>query len=75
MENLNFIKKVVAFIIDWNLILLPTYFLFDYFLFLSVENEKFKMLPFIIWIAGILVVIFRDKLCKGKSVGKRILKL
>jgi hypothetical protein len=69
------IKKILAFVIDWNLILLPTYFLFDYSIFLVVENEKLKMLPFIIWGAGFLVVIFRDKICKGKSVGKRILKL
>ena len=75
MENLNFIKKVVAFIIDWNLILLPTYFLFNFFVFLSTENEMFKILSFVVWIIGLIVVISRDKLCKGKSVGKRILKL
>jgi len=73
--NLTLIKRIIAFIIDWNLILLPTCFLFEFSIFLFSENDKFKILPFIIWIAGILIVIFRDKICKGKSVGKRILKL
>ena len=72
---MTFIKRIIAFIIDWNLILFPTLLLFEYSIFLVVENEKLKMLPFVIWIEGILIVIFRDKLCKGKSVGKRILKL
>lgn len=74
MLILYLLKKFIAFIIDWNLILFPTLLLFEYSNFLVVENEKLKMLPFVIWIAGILIVIFRDKLCKGKSVGKRILK-
>lgn len=73
------IKRLVAFIIDWNITLLPILLLYELSLSVGVENEKLlpltMLLSFILVFGGFALVILRDFIFNGRSLGKRIFGL
>lgn len=73
------IKRMVAFIIDWNITLLPILLLYELSLSMGVESEKLlpltMLLSFILVFGGFALVILRDFIFNGRSLGKRIFGL
>lgn len=74
-----FIKRLLAFIIDWNLTLLPFFLIFSFLLYLTSQQEKISLLVvllcFLLFILAGTVFVIRDILFKGRSPGKRIMGL
>ena len=73
------IKRMVAFVIDWNITLLPAIVLFELFLGIGTENKTllplFTLLCFVIVFGGFALFVARDHIFKGESLGKKIFKL
>lgn len=73
------IKRIIAFLIDWNITLLPILLLYELSLSMGIENEKLlpltMLLSFILVFGGFTLVILRDFIFNGKSLGKRIFGL
>ncbi len=73
------IKRMIAFIIDWNLTLLPALLLFEFFMGIGVENKQLlplsMLLCFIAVFGGFALFITRDYIFKGESLAKKLLKL
>lgn len=73
------IKRIVAFIIDWNLCLLP--FWTAMFLLVQLVKTNKETAPIIILLCLVLVLsafavlVLRDVIFRGRSIGKRIFKL
>ena len=73
------LKRMVAFIIDWNIILLPILILYELSLSMGIKNEKLlpltMLLSFILVFGGFALVVLRDFIFNGRSLGKRIFGL
>lgn len=73
------IKRIIAFLIDWNITLLPILLLYELSLSMGIENEKLlpltMLFSFILVFGGFTLVILRDFIFNGKSFGKRIFGL
>lgn len=77
------LKRMLAFVIDWNLIGLPCLLLMtSFFVFFRnsfLGNERLAMtvgvIQIIILLAWFSIFVLRDFIFKGRSVGKRILGL
>ena len=74
-----FIKRLLAFIIDWNITLLPFFLIFSFLLYLTSQQEKIYLLVvllcFLLFLLAGTVFVIRDILFKGRSPGKRIMGL
>ena len=72
-------KRIIAFLIDWNISLLPFIFVFSFTaLFLQQHSEADPiafLLAFLFMILSFAAFILRDVIFKGRSLGKRILGL
>lgn len=73
------IKRIIAFLIDWNITLLPILLLYELSLSMGIENEKLlpltMLFSFILVFGGFTLVVLRDFIFNGKSLGKRIFGL
>ncbi len=73
------IKRIIAFIIDWNITLLPAIVLFELFMGIGIENKNLLPLRMIVcYIAvfgGFTLFVLRDYIFKGQSLGKKIFGL
>jgi uncharacterized RDD family membrane protein YckC len=73
------IKRIIAFIIDWNLTLLPAIFLFELFIGIRIENKNLSPISglfcFICVFGGFALFITRDYIFKGESLAKKLFKL
>lgn len=73
------LKRMIAFIIDWNITLLPLIVLFELFMGIGIENKNFlpitALLCFICVFGGFALFVLRDCIFKGQSLGKRIFGL
>ncbi len=72
-------KRIIAFLIDWNISLLPFIFVFSFTaLFLQQHSEADPiafLLAFLFMILSFAAFILRDVIFKGRSLGKRIFGL
>ncbi len=73
------VKRMVAFIIDWNITLFPILLLYELSMAMGIENEKLlpltMLLSFILVFGGFALFVLRDYILKGQSLGKRIFGL
>lgn len=79
MDNMLCFKRIIAFVIDWNLCGIPC------MIFSAVFKKDFLRPSFdnvgLILIFGLLVVLYpvffllKDFVLRGRSIGKRIFKL
>ncbi len=73
------IKRILAFIIDWNLTLLPALLLFEFSMGIGVENKQLSplsmLLCFVAVFGGFALFITRDYIFKGESLAKKLFKL
>ncbi len=73
------IKRIIAFIIDWNISLLPALILFEFSMGIGIENKQLlplsMLLCFIAVFGGLALFILRDYIFKGQSLGKKIFGL
>ena len=73
------LKRMVAFIIDWYISVLPGLILFMFSMNQGVENENVSpliMIPCFIGIFGSFTLfVLRDYIFKGQSLGKKIFGL
>lgn len=73
------LKRIIAFIIDWNITLFPVVLVFScsaIFLMRQSEINPFVMIPlFLLVPAAFGAFVLRDVLFKGRSLGKRIFGL
>ena len=72
-------KRLIAFVIDWNITLLPFVFIFSFLTaFLrqgTAVNPLIVLLCFFAFIFAFGMVVLRDVISKGRSLGKRIFGL
>lgn len=72
-------KRIIAFLIDWNISLIPFVFLFSFLMNFGLQQSKitFLIIPllFLTIIFALGMFILRDVIFKGRSLGKRILGL
>lgn len=72
-------KRIIAFIIDWNICLFPFVFLVSFSTsFVSKQfetNSLVTFFSFLFFIFPFVVFILRDVIFKGRSLGKRIFGL
>ena len=72
------LKRIFAFIIDWNITLIPTAIIFS-FVFTFMKNTQinylFAILCILIVFSTFGIFILRDVIFKGRSLGKRIFGL
>ena len=75
----DIIKRMVAFVLDWNICLLP--FMTVIFLLVPLAQQGTLMtliyicLFFMLMLSALAVFVLRDVIFKGQSIGKRIFKL
>ena len=73
------LKRMVAFIIDWYISILPGFILFMFSMNEGVENENASpliMIPCFIGVFGSFTLfVLRDYIFKGQSLGKKIFRL
>lgn len=73
------IRRILAWIVDWNLSLLPcfiyTTILKKYFVTPSFDNVIFVLFLMALIILSFVAFVFRDVIFKGRSIGKRIFGL
>lgn len=79
MNNNVRIRRILAWVIDWNLSGLPcmlysTLFM-DVFRRPSVQNMVYILIMLLLIILYPVTFIFRDLIFNGRSVGKRLFKL
>lgn len=73
------LKRILAFLLDWNISFLPTAILFSCFLSPTIQQGQAGpltvglgiLLPLLVFAA----IVLRDVLGRGRSLGKRIMKL
>lgn len=72
-------KRLAAFIIDWNVILFPSAFIFTFLPTISQMLPIGEVLSALLMISATLapfgIFLFRDVIFKGRSPGKRFFKL
>ncbi len=73
------IKRIVAFVIDWNLCLMP-FIAIIFLLTPLIQSEPimlviYVLLFFLMIFASLTIFVLRDIIFKGRSIGKRIFKL
>lgn len=72
------LKRILAWIIDWNLCGLPA-LIYALFMYKTMETQGLNPIYIIIFVAFVLsfpaIFILRDILFKGRSIAKRIFKL
>ena len=73
------IRRILAWIIDWNISGLPcliyAIFFFDFFIRISLENTVIVFIFLLLVILFPITFMFRDVIFKGRSIGKRIFGL
>ncbi|MBO5896144.1 MAG: RDD family protein [Clostridia bacterium] len=73
------IKRIFAFIIDWNIVLLPFAFIFAFLPAVlqkhPISNPLIALLMLFTFLAPFGIFLFRDAIFKGRSPGKRVFKL
>ena len=73
------LKRIVSFIIDWNITLLPALLLFEFSMGIGVENKPLlplsMLLCFVAVFGGFTLFITRDCIFKGESLAKKLFKL
>lgn len=79
MNNNVRIRRIIAWIIDWNLSGLPcliyiTLF-YDYFIRPSFQNIGLILIFILLVFLHPVIFVFRDIIFKGCSIGKRIFRL
>jgi uncharacterized RDD family membrane protein YckC len=67
-------KRILAFLIDWNLSAIPT-LLFTVYLKTTEPTGIMIFLAFLFILLYPVIFVLRDVLCGGRSVAKRIFKL
>ncbi len=73
------IQRIVAFVIDWNIILFP--FVFVFFFLATFVQQMSDIGPFVVLLMFLVIVsafgvfALRDVIFKGRSLGKRIFGL
>ncbi len=79
MNNNSIIRRIVAWIIDWNLSGLPcmiyTTIFMEVFKRPSFENIGYILIFILLVFLYIIAFVFRDVIFMGRSVGKRIFRL
>ena len=69
------IKRILAFIIDWNISLLPAFLALVFIIPLARQHPAAALLLFPMMLAALAVFVLRDLIFKGRSLGKRALGL
>ncbi len=73
------IKRMVAFIIDWYIAILPGFFLFGFSANTVIESDNpspLIIIPCFIGVLGAFIFfVLRDYIFKGQSLGKKIFGL
>lgn len=69
------IKRIVAFIIDWNVALLPVVMAAVFIMSIAEQNPGVVLLLFPLILAALAVFVLRDVIFRGRSLGKRALGL
>ena len=79
MNNNSIIRRIIAWIIDWNLSGLPcmiyTTIFMEVFKRPSFENIGYILIFILLVFLYIITFVFRDVIFMGRSVGKRIFRL
>ena len=77
-NNVRF-RRIIAWIIDWNLSGLPCMLFFalnpDFARYPSVQNAGVALLFVLLVLLYPVLFVFRDVIFKGRSIGKRIFGL
>lgn len=72
-------KRIFAFIIDWNLMLLPFFAIWQVIPFIAKKLPSADFLVFIfavlVFVSALASVVLRDAVFKGRSLGKRLFGL
>ena len=72
-------KRLIAFIIDWNITLFPFVFIFSFLTTLLRKESEVNSLIFLLCFFDIILAfgafVLRDVIFKGRSLGKRIFDL
>lgn len=69
------IKRIAAFIIDWNIALLPVVTAAVFIMSFAKQNPAVVLLLFPLILAALAVFVLRDVIFRGRSLGKRALGL
>ncbi|MBQ6717937.1 MAG: RDD family protein [Clostridia bacterium] len=79
MNNNVRIRRILAWIIDWNLSGLPcmlyTTIFMDVFKRPSIQNLGYILIMMLLVFLYPVIFVFRDLIFRGRSVGKRLFKL
>lgn len=79
MNNNVRIRRILAWIIDWNLSGLPcmlyTTIFMDAFKRPSIQNLGYILIMMLLVFLYPVIFVFRDLIFRGRSVGKRLFKL
>ena len=79
MNNNSIIRRIIAWIIDWNFSGLPcmiyTTIFMEVFKRPSFENIGYILIFILLVFLYIITFVFRDVIFMGRSVGKRIFRL
>ena len=72
-------KRLLAFVIDWNITLFPFVFIFSFLTIFLRKESAVNLLIFLLCFFAIIVAfgafVLRDVIFKGRSLGKRIFGL